>query len=188
MTSNGLPVNPLVPGGIGPYADHTQPVVDSITIRRSVPGPEVFTNFVRGRVVFVAAAHDTPTIRVTGVWGGLPVTPALLAWRMQRLNGSVVVPRRVAWDVRASQPSSEDFWRFYARGTFQNMAVFGSHYSYGIGGVYLFKLTQRPFDTRSLRDGVYDLVVTASDTRGNHGSRSLRFLVHNRRGWVGSGL
>jgi hypothetical protein len=35
-----------------------------------------------------------------------------------------------------------------------------------------------------LPDGVYDLVVTATDINGNDGSR--RFTVHNRPGWVGS--
>ena len=66
------------------------------------------------------------------------------------------------------------------------MAVFSPHYSYLQGGCYLFKLTPQPFDTRTLRDGVYDLVVTATDIRGNSGSLSQRFTVHNRAGWIGS--
>jgi hypothetical protein len=66
------------------------------------------------------------------------------------------------------------------------MAVFGAHYSYLQQGCYLFKLTREPFDTRSLRDGVYDLIVTASDVGGNSGTLSRRFTVHNRRGWIGS--
>ena len=48
-------------------------------------------------------------------------------------------------------------------------------------GSYLFKLAQ--LNTHSLRDGVYDLVVTATDVRGNDDSQSLRITVHNRRGW-----
>ena len=41
----------------------------------------------------------------------------------------------------------------------------------------------RTLDTRTLRDGVYDLIVKASDIRGNSGSQTLRFTVHNRAGW-----
>ena len=48
------------------------------------------------------------------------------------------------------------------------------------------KLTRAPFDTRRLKDGVYDLVVTVKDIRGNQSSQSRRFTVHNRAGWVGS--
>ncbi len=41
-------------------------------------------------------------------------------------------------------------------------------------------------DTRNLPDAVYELVVTATDTRGNHSSYTQRFSVHNRAGVVGS--
>ena len=44
-------------------------------------------------------------------------------------------------------------------------------------GRYVFKLTTRPFDTRTLRTGSYVLVVTARDTAGNHASRKLAFSV-----------
>ena len=128
-----------------------------------------------------------PAMHVKGIWAGLPVTPALLTWRIQGVAGKVVVPNRVAWDVRASEPKNGGFWQAYARGTFQNMSVFGSHYSYLQRGMYDFKLTPKPFDTRKLQDGVYDLVFTAVDTRGNRSSLSQRFLVHNRPGWVGNG-
>jgi hypothetical protein len=74
----------------------------------------------------------------------------------------------------------------YARGTFQNMAVFGSHYSYLQPGCFLFRLTRTPLDTTRLPDGVYDLVVTATDIRGNSGSLSRTFSVHNAPGWVGT--
>jgi len=96
------------------------------------------------------------------------------------------VPRRVAADYRTTVPKNSAFWNVYARGTYQNMSVFGPHYSYLQRGCFLFKLTPKPFDTRTLHDGVYDLVVTASDIRGNSRSLSLRFTVHNRAGWIGS--
>jgi hypothetical protein len=66
------------------------------------------------------------------------------------------------------------------------MSVFGKHYSWLQSGTYLFKLTPRPLDTKLLRDGVYNVVVTAADTRGNEAVKTLRFTVHNRAGWIGS--
>ena len=92
----------------------------------------------------------------------------------------------MAADFRQSIPSKALFWSYYARGTYQNMAVFSPHYNWGQPGCFLFKLTRTAFDTRSIKDGVYDLVVTATDIRGNHSSKSLRLTIHNRSGWVGS--
>ena len=123
---------------------------------------------------------------VPGIWHNLPTTPALLTWRIQLWTGKVVVRERVAYDHRTTVPTNGAFWNTYARGTYQNMAVFSPHYSYLQGGCYLFKLTPQSFDTRTLHDGVYDLVVTATDIRGNTDSQSERFTVHNRAGWIGS--
>jgi hypothetical protein len=51
-------------------------------------------------------------------------------------------------------------------------------------GLYLFKLTASPWDSRQLKDGVYRLSVTAWDTGGNHSSSSATFQVHNRASWL----
>ena len=134
----------------------------------------------------VVAAEDTPNLAVPRNWNGLPVTPALITWRVEQATGKVALAERVATDFRTSVPHNDTFWQHYARGTYQNMAVFGPHYSFRQRGAYLFNLTPAPFDTRLLRDGVYDLVVTATDIRGNSGSLSIRFTVHNRPGWIGS--
>ena len=111
------------------------------------------------------------------------MTPALLTWQIRNIAGRAVVPQHVAFDVRTSVPPNSAFWRVYARGTYQNQTVFGKHYSYLQRGAYLFKLAQQ-FDTRTLHDGVYDLIVKASDIRGNSSSQTLRFTVHNRSGWA----
>jgi murein DD-endopeptidase MepM/ murein hydrolase activator NlpD len=177
----GRVVNPLVPGRLTPYHDSTPPVVRAITFRQTDAGADVLPNFVRGRVEIVASAEDTPTAAGSHAWYG-PVTPALLTWKISRINGRVVVPQHVAFDFRTTVPSGSSFWGIYARGTYQNQTVFGNHYSYLERGLYLFKLAPQ-FDTRTLRDGVYDLTVKASDVRGNTGSQSLRFTVHNRQGW-----
>jgi hypothetical protein len=176
----GHVVNPLVPGRLTPYHDSTKPAVGAITLRRSDSGPELFPNFVRGSVELVANAEDEPTTQAHGVWYG-PATPARLTWRIRSIRTLRVVAQRVAFDFRNSVPPDSSFWRVYARGTYQNQTVFGNHYSYLQRGNYLFKLGQ--LDTRSLRDGVYDLTVTATDVRGNSGSRTLRLTIHNRPGW-----
>jgi hypothetical protein len=178
---DGSIVNPLAPGRLTPYHDSTRPTVRSIALRRTDSGRDLFPTFVRGRVEIVADAHDTPTMAVEGAWNGLPTTPALVSWRIQKVTGQVIVPERIAVDYRTTAPANSDFWHVYARGSYQNMCVFGRHYAFMQRGAYLFKLAQ--LDTRSLRDGVYELVVTASDIRGNSAAQSLRLTVHNRRGW-----
>jgi hypothetical protein len=179
---NGRVVNPLLPGRLTPYHDSTKPTVRSISLRHSDTGRDLLPTFVRGRVEIVADASDMPTMAVQGEWHGLPTTPALITWRVQNVGGRVVVPERIGVDYRTTIPGNSSFWHVYARGTYQNMCVFGSHYAYMQRGSYLFKLATR-FDTRSLRDGVYDLIVTATDVRGNSDSQTLRFTVHNRGGW-----
>jgi Peptidase family M23 len=177
----GRVVNPLVPGRLTPYHDSSPPKVRAIMLRRTDSDRELLPNFVRGRVEIVADAEDSPTEPGRCAWHG-PVGPALVTWQIRSLTGRSVVPQRVAVDFRTSVPRNSSFWRVYARGTYQNQTVFGNHYSYLERGSYLFKLAPR-FDTRTLRDGVYDLIVKASDIRGNSGSQTLRFTVHNRTGW-----
>jgi Peptidase family M23 len=180
----GLIVNPLEPGHLAPYRDVTRPVVNSISFR-SRSGSDVMANFLRGSVEIVADAADMPSMPVPGLWHGMPVTPAVVSWRIERWNGKVVLDDRVAYDVRRTIPSNTTFWQVYARGTYQNMSVFGNHYSWLQPGCFLFRLTPQGFDTRTLRDGVYVVVVTATDIAGNTDSRALRFTVHNRPGFTG---
>jgi hypothetical protein len=183
---NGHVTNPLTPGHLTPYSDPTRPAVASIRLQSDDFGHVLLPNFVRGSIWLVAAAYDMPSLAVTGNWTKLPVTPALITWRIQSTNGIVVVPTRVAADFRTSEPRDREFWSTYARGTFQNMATFATHYSLKQPGKYLFLLSPTKFDTHSLHDGIYDLVVTATDIRGHSSSRSLRFTIHNRPGWIGS--
>jgi hypothetical protein len=179
----GVPVNPLAPGHLTPYEDTTAPVTTSIAFRKTITSANLMPELLRGSVEIVADVHDTPSVRVRGTWHDLPVTPALVEWRIQRAtDGKTLVPTRIAYDVRDRLPALGDFWRVYARGTHQNMSVFGQHYSYLQPGVYLFRLSRGGFDTRTLPDGVYELVVTATDIRGNHSSSLQRFSVHNRPG------
>jgi hypothetical protein len=180
----GMIVNPLADGHLTPYRDDTRPVVSSITFR-STAGVELMPNFLRGEVDIISNAYDTPSMPVRGIWNGMPVTPALLTWRIEQWNGKVVRGDAVAYDVRRTIPPNTDFWQLYARGTYQNMSVFGNHYSWLEPGCFLFQLTPAGFDTRRLRDGVYDVVATATDIAGNQSSTRVRFTVHNRPGFRG---
>lgn len=178
----GRVVNPLARGHLTPYIDRTRPEVASISLRRTETGSALFANNVGGRVVMIAEAYDTRQLRIPGVWQPMPVTPAVVAWRLKTIRGKPAA-RGIAADFRRYTPPNGSFWSYYARGTYQNMSVFGPRYSWGQPGRFLFKLTRSPFDTSSVPDGVYDLVVTATDIRGNASSKSLRLTIHNGAGW-----
>ena len=108
-----------------------------------------------------------PSLPVPGRWHGFPVSPAFVAWRIEDTAARIVVGTRVARDVRQTVPKNDRFWGTFARGTHQNWPVFDGRKQRGMTGRYLFKLSTRPFDTGSLRDGRYFVVVTVQDTAGN---------------------
>jgi Peptidase family M23 len=179
---HGRPINPLAPGHLGPYDDETQPRVTSFGFRTS-RGAELLPEFVHGSVVFVAGAYDLPALRALGEWAGLPVAPARLTWRIVRArDGRTVVAERTALDVRTTMPANDAFWSYYARGSRQNMSTFAKQRAWRQHGVYLYELTRRPYDTRRLANGIYELVVIATDIRGNSGSAKQAFIVRNGRG------
>jgi Peptidase family M23 len=180
---DGISVNPVARGRLAPYEDTTEPQILGIALRRTDGDHDEMPHFVRGSVQMVVEAVDEPALRVQGLWQDLPVTPARITWRIEKWTGRVVVKEQVARDVRERLPDSSRFWATFARGSYQNFAVFGRHYSYLQAGRYLFRLSSQPFDTRRLRDGVYALVVSASDIAGNRDVQRLRFTVHNRDGW-----
>ena len=151
-------------------------------MRGSETGRDLVPNMVHGTVLMVTEAYDSPELAIPAPWNNMPVSPAKITWRIEHMTGRVVVRTREARNVLLTIPRREHYWEYYARGTFQNMSVFAHHYSYGQPGRFLFKLTKSEFDTRSLRDGVYDLVVTVSDIAGNSSSSSLRFTIRNGAG------
>lgn len=160
---HGVIVNPLQKGHLTPYTDRTAPTVTAIDVRQ-----------VGEDIDLQAAADDMPSMPVAGEWAGLPVTPALVEWRLVAASGRVVVPTRVVYDVREHLPAPSAFWAVYARGTHQNMTTFRHFYAYRQPGAYLFQLG----DVR-LGPGTYTVVVTAVDIRGNHGSREQRLVVRS---------
>jgi hypothetical protein len=170
------PVNPLAPGHLAPYEDHTRPWVEDVEFR-GPSGAAIEPPLLEGVVGVVAEAYDMPSLPVPGPWAGLPVTPALVTWRVTSIDGSTVVAPRAAADFRTYLPPNSRFWRVYARGTYQNMPAIGPTYYAGMPGRYLFRLTSDLLLDGPFRPGLYELTVTASDTRGNRDSSSVRFSV-----------
>jgi hypothetical protein len=170
--------NPVDPGHLEPYADHTVPIVDDLQFR-DAHGEDVDPENLRGRVEIVANAKDMPPIPVPGEWFGFPVTPALVTWTLKRADGKVVVPPTTVVDFRRTEPSNRQFWHVYAAGTYQNFPVFAHHFFFHHSGRYLFDLTPRPLDTTHLENGAYLVTAVAGDACGNRGSASESIRIWN---------
>ena len=153
----GVYRNPLRPGALTPWADHTKPQVTSITFSRG--GHELPPGPLSGAVDVITAAHDSPPTPVPPPWNGLPVTPARLRWRILR-GGTVVRPWHTPVDFSDELIPASAFHRIYAPGTTQNHA--------GNPGVFRFFLAHT-WSTGTLADGDYHLEVEASDLAGNKG-------------------
>jgi Peptidase family M23 len=151
--------NPLRPGAMAPYHDYGAPVVSRIVTSRALH--ELY-----GRVDLIVETFDRPPLSAPQpAWHGMPVTPALVRWRLVR-NAHAYVPWRVASDFRASfvpkiagkPPCDVHFGDVYAPGTRQNKP--------NRPGLYRIWLARR-FDTHPFRDGEYRLDVEVADIRGN---------------------
>jgi len=160
--------NPLRVGGLTPFSDFGAPVVSRIVT--SVPPTAL-----HGKVDLIAEAFDRPPISAPPPWQGIPVTPALLRWRLVR-NAVEAVPWRVVADFRLSfQPhvvgnSDTHFGDVYAPGTRQNHP--------NAAGLFRFWLA-RGFDTSAHPDGTYRLDVEAADIRGNASRGHLQVTIAN---------
>ena len=159
--------NPLRAGALTPFADHGAPVITRIVAERR--GAPLEADALTGVVSLVAEAHDVPPISAPPPWRRLPVTPALVRWRLVR-RGRHVIPWRVAADFRTTLPPKSRFGAIYARGTRQNHP--------DEPGRYRFKLAAA-WDTRDHPDGRYRLDVEAADIRGNASRRNLVLVVLN---------
>lgn len=169
--------NPLDPGHLEPYEDHTVPTIQQITFTDANERP-LDPRSLYGTVAIFARASDTTPLPVPGHWFGFPVTPAFVAWRLVSASGALV-DHRVAADFRHREPGRRDFWSVYAEGTYQNFPDFAHHFYWHVPGQYLFNLTAGPLDTRKLLNGTYRLTVLAADTCGNHSTLTEQIAVHN---------
>lgn len=172
--NEGWLVNPLL--HLTPYVDETAPVVSSVTFRNQAGRP-LSPLGLDGRVTIVAGAYDLPWPAVPGRWNGMPVTPAVIGWKLTTLDGKTIVPEHVVVDFRRRLPPQYDFWRIYAHGSYQNFPVVGLHYFGGTQGNYLFDLTPKGFDTGRIAPGEYVLTIDASDMGGNRGALRERVRI-----------
>jgi hypothetical protein len=170
--------NPLDPGHLEPYSDRTIPSVEAVVFKDE-HGNLLAPNSLHGRIQIAADAHDLPPIPVPGIWFGLPVTPAVVAWHMASRR-ITVIPKTIVADFRLTEPPNRDFWHVYAAGTYQNFPVF-DHLYFHRPGEYLFNLTPTGLDTTLLPNGTYRITVHVADVCGNRGSLSLRATILNIR-------
>ena len=160
--------NPLRRRALTPFDDYGAPVVGPISVERA--GLPLDPAALTADIDLIVEAHDNPPISAPPPWRGLPVTPALVRWRVLRA-GRTIVPWTVAADFRATLVPSSHFAAVYAPGTRQNHP--------DRPGRYRFWLT-RGWNTRTRPDGRYRLEVEASDTRGNGTRKHLDIVLVNQ--------
>jgi Peptidase family M23 len=160
--------NPLRPGALSPWVDSTSPRIAGIRFVRG--GKELSPLAVSGAVDVVVDAWDLPPLQPPPPWDGLPVTPAVLRWRV--LQGRRVVRRwQAPIDFRNRLLPAGLFSTVYAPGTRQNKP--------GKPGRYRFYVA-RTWSTRLLPNGLYRLEVSAADAHGNTARAGLPFTLANR--------
>jgi Peptidase family M23 len=101
-------VNPLRPGALGPYRDHTAPTVARMRIgHRHDHSSEL-----------VVDTYDTTPMAVAPPWNDMPVTPSLITWRLVGPGGASAW--KIGVDSRLQMPNNGLFWQRYARDTKKN--------------------------------------------------------------------
>jgi hypothetical protein len=173
-------VNPLEPGHLTPYRDHTIPRVRDIVVR-NLSGDVQTPIGLCGRVELDVDAYDPQPLAVTGAYNGLPVAPALVQWWVTRVGGKTVVAPKTAADFRQTLPGNAQFFDIYAKGTYENSPRFGAQQYTGMPGRYLFLLAGN-FNTASLPNGNYVVSVRVADVRGNHSTGTERLSILNAKG------
>ena len=169
-SSGGVYLNPLRPGALAPYRDTTTPIVSHITLERD--GTPAGTR-VAGRIDFVAQAEDTLPLAPPKPWNDVPVTPALVEWKLVAARATASASAwHIAADYRSALPTVP-FASVYARWTRQNHPDLRHRL-----GRYRFALA-RGFDTAALANGSYRLVVRVADTSGNASTSFRTFTVAN---------
>lgn len=134
----GVYLNPLRPGGIGPYLDRTAPAVREVLATRNS---------------IIVRAEDTQSPAVPGAWKGEPLTPAFLRWR---LAGTRTWSTFV--DFGQTLRDSSQFWSHYAPQTRQNHR--------GEAGRLYFYLLRGSKAAAVLASG-RPIEIEASDSAGN---------------------
>jgi hypothetical protein len=142
----GRYLNPLRPGALGPYADHTTPEVRSIAVRDGL---------------LVAEAYDETPLAVPRPWHDLPVMPALVRWRLLDTSGRPVSSWQVAVDFRLTIPPASQFDRIWAPGVTQNHVRAAGRYRLALDRF----VDERTLDGRIVEVAVVDSSGNASRSR-----------------------
>jgi hypothetical protein len=161
--------NPLRPGAIHPWVDATSPRISGIHFYQGQTTRELSPLHVAGDIDVVVEAWDKPPLPVPPPWSDLPVTPALVRWRVMQ-GRKVIRPWHAPVDFTLGLLPPSLFSVVYAPGTKQNHP--------GKAGVYRFYVAHT-WDTRRLRDGLYKLEVSVADISGNKATAALPFTVAN---------
>lgn len=181
ITVRGLPdsgyqvVNPLT--HLDPFGEAIPPVIRSLEVRSHRRTP-VSPTRVRGVVRLIIDAFDFPAVPIPGVWHDMPVAPAWISWGLTNRTGRTVIRPRTVVDFERTIPPDRRFWKVYARGTYQNFPVIGTHYLYGQRGRLLYYL-DRHFDSTLLRNGLYHVVIRVGDICNNQTLKSIPIRIAN---------
>jgi hypothetical protein len=172
-------VNPLQKGHLTPYRDHTTPKVREIAVRNQSGDVQTPIGLC-GRVELDVDAYDTQPVLVPGTYRNLPASPAFVQWSLQRVGGKAVVPLTTIWDVRKTLPGNAQFFKYYAKGTYENSPRFGDQQYAGMPGRYLYLLAGN-FDTTGVANGNYQITVRVADIRGNRSTSTQRISILNAK-------
>jgi len=166
-TPGGPYLNPLRAGALAPFSKQQPPTVDRILAERQ--GHRLDPNALTGIVDLIAEAHDVTPIPPLVPYTHMPVTPALVRWRLVA-HATEVVPWRTIADFRNALPDNSLYDTIYAHGTTQNHPP--------TAGLYRFRLAAA-FDTTHHPDGSYRLDVEVADIRGNSSRGHLTIQLAN---------
>jgi hypothetical protein len=160
---NGRYLNPLRPGAMGPFADHTAPWVARLTAENG--DRQLQSSGLRSAFDLVAEVDDETPLAIPRPWHDLPVTPALTRWRLVTAHGRSVLGWRTVADFRATIPPASEFDRVWAPGTTQNHVRSPGHYR-----LVLARGLELPA-------GRYVVEVAVRDTRGNRSASRFTLAV-----------
>jgi hypothetical protein len=159
--------NPLRPGALAPWSDTNAPHITAIELydgnRKLPPGK------VCGAVDVIVEASATPPLAVPAPWAAMPVSPAVIRWRVRRGNKTVR-----SWhtpvDLRLRMLDQDQFAKVYAPGTRQNHPNKPGRYRYYLAHTWSTKL---------LPNGTYELDVEAANVGGHKSTATLAFTIAN---------